>query len=555
MSTTRQPATVSASARWRRAKRAQPDISQHRYIGSRDRPFAAASLLVALWAVYQNFDKLGTAPIVADEPTYIGAGWSYLRGRVAPPGSYTGLAHAAAGNFEHPPLAKYLFGLAQWIAGTPSGLTASRAVSALATVLAGAVAAVWIGRAAGRWTGLLAGALVTVLPEPASGSLGRFDRFAMLDPVASLFVVLAVALAWEWAARAGRSAWVFAGLTGVAVGCAAGAKENGFLGAVGPAVLVLLFAALTRRPAEIAVRCAQAALAVAVSLLVFVALYLPFGRPAECIRYLIKFQSAQSSAGHLIGFAGRVSAAPPWWANPWFAGHDYGPVLTVFLAASAVCALVLRRDRLTWWCLAALAAPFVFHCFVARVALGYYWVMWAPLFLLLAALGAAEVIRRAAQASPRRLAVPVALLTGVAVLAVPAGEAAAQSRDVARIRPTGVQALAGVMRARGLSLSSPVVSAGIPGWDWSYYLPRATVYPTASGPIPGADVIAVSTPQCRDVIDPSVRALVAVNLAAGSVQRLYRDSALTAYAVTAPLTMPSAEQIAAQPVSRITDGC
>lgn len=551
MPTAQQPAASSVPSR--QTDRTGRRVSRYLPAGTHAWLFTGAALLVAVWAVFQNFAKLGTAPILADEPTYVDAGWRYVHGRITPPGRYVDLAHAAAGNFEHPPLAKYLFGLTQWTAGTPSGLTASRAVSALATVLAGAVVAVWIGRPAGRWTGLLAGALLTVLPEPASGSLGRFDRFAMLDPVASFFMVLSVALAWEWARRTGRSSWVFATLTGVAVGCAAGSKENGFLGAVGPVLLVVVSAIVTRRRREIVVRSVQAIGAVAVSLATFVALYLPFGRPLDCIRYLIDFQSAQSGAGHLIGFAGRVSATPPWWANFWFAGHDYGSVLSGFLVLGVLCALALRRDRVTWWCLAALAAPFVFHCFIADVALGYYWVMWAPMFLVLAALGAAELFRLVVTASPARLAVPVALVAAVAVLAVPAGEAVAQSTTVAKIQPTGVQALAKLMHARGLTGS--VVSAGIPSWQWSYYLPGVTVYTNASSPVGGADVIAVSTPQCRDVIDSSVRALVTVNLAAGHIQRIYGDSALTAYAVTAPLNAPTAAQIAAEPVSRITDGC
>ena len=34
---------------------------------------------------------------------------------------------------------------------------------------------------------------------------------------------------------------------------------------------------------------------------------------------------------------------------------------------------------LTFVVLVALAAPLIFHCFIAHVALGYYWAMWTKL--------------------------------------------------------------------------------------------------------------------------------------------------------------------------------
>ena len=142
--------------------------------------FAAAALLTGLWAVFQNFYKLGTAPILADEPTYIETAWRYVHGQVHPVVSSGSTLIGTPDNFEHPPLAKYLFGVAQLIDGTPSSLPAARAVCALATVLAGVAVAVWIGRAAGRWIGLGAGPRrsarpdvgVPRRPEPDPAALG-----------------------------------------------------------------------------------------------------------------------------------------------------------------------------------------------------------------------------------------------------------------------------------------------------------------------------------------------------------------------------------------------
>ena len=562
--------------------------------------FVAASVLVTAWAVFQNFFRIGTAPILADEPTYVESAWQYVHGTVHPPTVSGTTLVSAPGNFEHPPLTKYLFGLAQVLDGHANDLTASRCVSSLATLLAGLIVAVWLGREAGRWTGLIAGGLLTLLPEAASGSLGRFDRFAMLDPVASLFMVLSVVLAWEWAKRAGqargrageegdgrgdgedgnrrrrgrgsasrssrasrgasRGAWTFAALTGVAVGCAASSKENGFLGAVGPVLLTVLFAAIARPRDRRAILTGlgQGAAAVLVALLVFVALYLPLGNPVTCIKYLVNFQSTQSSAGHLIGFAGQVTSMPPWWANLWFAGHSYGSLLTGFLVAAAVLAVVLRRDLLVGWCAAALAVPFVFHCFIAHVALGYYWVMWTPMFLALAGIGAGEVVKlitRAARSLSISLVLPVAVLASAAVLAIPVGESIGETATVADLQPNGVQVLPSLMKEHHLAANGAIVSTGVGSWAYSYYVPDAKISTTANDPVPDASLIVISTIQCRDPLDATVRALARINAADGHAVQIYADSSVTVYEVTGTLAQPTAADVAAEPASNATDGC
>jgi hypothetical protein len=566
--------------------------------------FVAASVLVTAWAVFQNFFRIGTAPILADEPTYVESAWQYVHGTVHPPTVSGTTLVSVPGNFEHPPLTKYLFGLAQMLDGHANDLTASRCVSSLATLLAGLIVAVWLGREAGRWTGLIAGGLLTLLPEAASGSLGRFDRFAMLDPVASLFMVLSVVMAWEWAKRAGqargrvgdegegqgqsqgdgedgnrrrrgrgsasrssrasrgasRGAWTFAVLTGVAVGLAAGSTENGFLGAVGPVLLTVLFAAISRPRDRRAILTGlgQAAAAVLVALLVFVALYLPLGNPVTSIRYLVNFQSTQSSAGHLIGFAGQVTSMPPWWANLWFAGHSYGSLLTGFLVAAAVLAVVLRRDLLVGWCAAALAVPLVFHCFIAHVALGYYWVMWTPMFLALAGIGAGEVVKliiRAVRSVSVPLVLPVAVLASAAVLAIPVGESIGETATVADLQPNGVQVLPSLMKEHHLALNGAIVSTGVGSWAYSYYVPDAKISTTASSPVPDASLIVISTVQCRDPLDATVRALARINAADGHAVQIYADSSVTIYEVTGTLAQPTSADVSAEPASNATDGC
>lgn len=559
MSAAQQTGSVSDSptpARSRRAKRAAEKPEAHHFAPTW--AFVALSVFVAAWAVFQNFFRIGVAPILADEPTYVESGWQYVHGTVHPPTVSGSSLVSVPGNFEHPPLTKYLFGLAQLLDGHADSLTASRCVSSLATLLAGLIVAVWIGREAGRWAGLVAGGLLTLLPEAASGSFGRFDRFAMLDPVASMFMVLSVVLAWEWARRTGRAAWTFAALTGVAVGLAAGSKENGFLGAIGPVVVTVLLAAVTR-PRDrrtILTRLYQALAAMLISGLVFIVLYLPLGNPITAIKYLVDFQTAQSADGHLIGFAGQVTSMPPWWANLWFAGHNYGSLLTGFLVAAAVLAVVLRRDLLVGWCAAALAVPFVFHCFIANVALGYYWVMWTPMFLTLAGIGAAEVVKliaRATRGISVSLVAPVAVLASAAVLAIPVGESISESATVADIQPNGVQVLPQLMKEH--HLTGAIVSTGIGSWAYSYYVPSAKIYTTATSPVPDTSLIVISTVQCRDPLDASVRALAKINVAAGHALQIYADSSATVYEVTGALTLPTPAQISAEPASNATDGC
>lgn len=505
-------------------------------------------MLVLLWALFQDFFRLGTPQLLADEPIYAKAAWIYVHGSPLPPSRSTSALAATVDNFEHPPLAKYLFGIAQLLAGRLS-ITVDRAVSAVFLVLAGVLVAVWIGRAAGRWTGLLAGGLVSVLPEIAAGSAADFGRFGMLDPVAEFFAVASVALGWQWSRRTGRSAWLLAAATGVATGCAAGAKENGFLGILGPSILLLVFARTARGRLRLVERCPQALLAALTCAMVFVALYLPVGRPLARISYLFDFQSAHSAEGHLVGFAGQVSRFPPWWANLWFAGHSLGPALTTVLLIAVLSAVTLRRDQLTAWCVAALVGPFVFHCFVARVALGFYWVMWMPAFFVLAALGIREIVElrgRLHGAGPRTLAVCL-------VLAVPVSASIRESIKIAEIKPVGVKVLPSLERSH--DLHGPVIAAGIDRGLLTAYLPGTRVITSTADSLAGTQVIILGRPVCRELIDQSIRALVDLNLPQGRIQQIHADSQFTVFQILDPLIHPSPEQIAAEPPGNLRDHC
>jgi 4-amino-4-deoxy-L-arabinose transferase-like glycosyltransferase len=515
---------------------------------------------VLLWALIVNFLRLGPSLIMPDEGTYAEAAWRYVQGTVSPAirlsaGNTNGplrigvsSAQINADNFEHPPLGKWLFGLSQLVAGHQS-VTADRTVAAIATLLTGVIIVVWVGRVAGRWTGLLAGAFVVLLPEAVQGSAGlRLGRFGLLDPIAELFVVVYLLLMWEWFRSGRRRAWLFAAVTGLAIGAATASKENGFLAAVVP--ILIWLAVAWREPRLLGRRLAQTVVAVGAGLVVFVGTYLPFSTPWLRIRYLIDFQLIHSDDGHLIGLAGQVTWHPPWWANLWFAGHGMGAAVTIVVLAFAAVACALRRDRLVGFCLAALVGPVIFHCFIAGVALSFYWTLWMPPLLVLSALGVTESVRRL-QATSLPRAVQVA---PVAVLLVPAVACLSLTARTADVKPLGPEVLRPVLAHHGLH--GPVLSSGIYQYEYAYYDLGMAAYLTPPRSLASIQAVVIGAPQCR--LEPdnrTTRAITAVNLAAGRLRRIHVDSAMTVYQVTRPLISPTPAQIAAQPPTNLAAGC
>jgi dolichyl-phosphate-mannose--protein O-mannosyl transferase len=504
---------------------------------------------VLLWALFQNFYRLGTPNALSDEPTYVYAAWRYMEGRVGAPLAVTSAASPFdRTNFQHPPLAKWFFGIAQVVAGHPS-VTADRVVAATATILTGAVLAIWIGRAAGRWTGLLAGSMAVLLPETTEDTVLRFGRYGFLDPVAGLFVVVYLLLLWEWFTSTRRRAWLFAAASGVGIGCAAASKENGFLAAVLPVLVVIL--AARREPRLLRQRLGQAALALVTCLGAFLLTYTPFTSPLQRIMYLIRFQIVHSGTGQLVGFAGQVSRHPPWWATLWFAGHGLGAAVTVFVLCFAAIACALRRDRLVVFCLAALTGPVIFHCFIAGVAQSFYWTPWVPPLFVLAALGVAESARRL---RPARLpwAVPAGAIS--LALVVPLLASVSQSERVAAIAPAGPEVLGPVLSQHGVHGS--MLSSGISRYEYNYYLPGRTVLTRPPASLAAIHAVIIGAPECRLETDSrTTRSIVAVNVAAGRLRLIHADPAMKVYAVTGRLIRPTLAQIGQQPATDLAVGC
>ena len=515
--------------------------------------FLITSTIAAAAAVFQNFYRLSRAPIQVDEALYANVSWRYLHWD-----SLTAAQRSSAlNNFEHPPLAKVLFGLAELVRGQPD-IGAARAVSASCTVGAALILCFWLGAAVNRWVGLLAGATLALIPMSVAPQVTRFGRTAMLDPVAGFFMVGSLALGWYWFRHYGRRAWVLAIAAGISTGLASASKENGFLGLVAPIGVGL---AWSLRPlTALLVRLLQSLGAVVAAAGTFLCCYLPFGDPAERIGYLYRFQSRHSRDGHLVGFDGQLSTHPPWWTNLWFAGHGIGPVLSWAIPLTMLAAVVLRRDRLVSWLVAALVGPLAFHCWLAGVVLPFYWTLWLPAAVALSSLGCWELACRGGRArcpgwtTPRRrLARGGAGLAAACALAAIAVPSIGQLDQVARLQRDGAVALPEI-RAR-LGLHGAVLTTGFLRVEVSTFTGSAPVHVRLPEALQGIDTVLIGQPRCRTSFDTTIRAFVATNLRSGSLRLVRADRLARLYVASGLLRAPKADEIRAQPAIRMVTGC
>jgi 4-amino-4-deoxy-L-arabinose transferase-like glycosyltransferase len=536
--------------------------------------FPVLVFVTALAGVFENTYHLSVGSALADEHTYAVAGWRLIHGKVGPTPATTA---TVAANLEHPPLAKYLFGLAQVIAGHAYDLDADRAVSVICTLGTALIMGLLVARIVGRWSGLLTSALVLLLPETVSPQLTRYGRNGMLDPVSELFMVASVALAWLWLTSSGRRSVGWAIGLGLVTGLASSAKENGFLGVVGPVALGVLLAGLSGGFRAAGWRAMQASLAAVLAVAVFLATYLPLGHVLARVHYLIRFQSVQSKAGHLINVDGRVYLHPPWWANFYYAGQGVGVVTSVALVVAAIAAVVLVRTPAMLLMVTALVGPVVFHCVLAGVTLPYYWTLWEPAFLALAAMGITGLFARAVRprsshsARPARDGAHVVgtsrmgramrpgarsvlwLVPAVVLAVIPAVSAARELRTTATVRPFGPDALPALF-ARD-HVSGPVGLTGLSESQLVYYVDLARISMTVTAASANWQAVIVSQPGCRVSIDPGVRALVATNEANGRLRLVHSDRMLMVYLASGRLQIPTPAQVAVQPPASLTAGC
>lgn len=383
---------------------------------------ATALVVVALAAVFVAYWHLGRPTIVNDEFVYLRASWAYVHGNFSL-------------NLEHPPLAKYVYGVAQLLVG--QGPLGPRLVAATAMLGTGVVLFLWLRREVGFWTGLTAAAMWWLTPRGSGSSWAeagsvigvRIDRFAMLEPLMVFFAVASLAAAWRWM-RTGNRWWVAA--AGALLALSVTSK-------VSTAVLVLAVGALPllfRRWRDLGVGALYGGVAFVV---VFVVVYLPVGLFAA-IGQMLRFQAQQNAHGHPTTILGTIYPAAPWWANFAFLADGTGWLLLTVLTIGVVAALVIRPDRLVAYLGIALGVFLVFYVIVANVSLPYYYDAWMPFIIALAAIGYGRLAtvrpplgRIAAAVLVAALLIPVARL-GVAVV---------------QTRPSGIAMLTEALEVRG----------------------------------------------------------------------------------------------------------
>lgn len=319
--------------------------------------------LAALWA---SVWRIGTTTILFDEPIYASVGRNYLVGDFAD----------TAG---HPPVVTYLFGIAQTLLG--DGVNSARFVSALASV----VIAVLLWRLGtvmlGPVAGLVAAGLWVALPRSIgsneAGTPGeRLERFAYLEPVTAMFMLLALWFGWRLNRR---FEWLDVIGFGIAVGLATGSKLSG--AAIAIPVGIFLLATQRRRLAG------PLAAAAAVSVGTFFVTYAPFGRGAhEAFSSMIEFQRDHAEAGHLVFVRGESTLHPPWYTELWYHFDAEGPWLTA-AALGLICLAFLdpQRRRAVVFCFATVVGIYVCLSLLPVEIRHYRYVVWPPLVLLLAA--------------------------------------------------------------------------------------------------------------------------------------------------------------------------
>ena len=423
--------------------------------GDADAPVAArrelvAGIVVGLAALWAGIWRVSVESVLFDEPAYASAGAAFFDGDFTE-------------NLEHPPVAKYLFGLGQWLLG--EGIDSARVISALASVVIALVLWRLGSKMLGPAGGTVAAALWVALPRsigsrevPTPGD--RLERFAYLEPVTAMFMVLALWFGWRLSRRTDwrdRAAWPDVVGLGVAIGLATGSKLSGVAIAF-PIGVYLLVTGGRRMVAPLGG-------AAAVSVVTFGAAYVPFGRSAgDALSFMFRAQRDHARKGHMIFLRGEPVVDPPWYTELWYHLDADGIWLTAAVLGLVCVAFVdPKRRRAVVYAFAAVVGLYLFLSLLPVQLRHYRYVVWPPLVLVLAA-GATSVFGRLPR--PWRA-------VGAASLAVVAVTGLLSLGRLATLEPQDYAALEQELRDRGVDADARVRVFGphhvaaihLPGWD------------------------------------------------------------------------------------------
>ncbi len=399
---------------------------------------------VAVLAVLDAFWALSTADWKTDEAWDGRLAWLAVDG-----GDWTQ-------DNGHPVFVRWFLGLGQEVFG--QNRVGIRFFPALASVAAVGLLYLVGRRLHSRWAGLIAAGLWAVLPRAlvvGSTVVGplRGDRFGYLEPFMVVALLAAALTGWNWVER---NRWRDALATGLLIGLAGAFKPTALV-AVAPIVAMAWWRQRSlRRVAGPAL--ALAALAVAVLPLTYVVVLGTDG-PSH-LRALLDYQFDHARTGHQLVVDGRLTEHQPRWSHLRYQWRGMGVAACLGLAIGVVGAWTGRHRAPVVYASALWLSLLGFHL-LTSVALPHYYLLWAPLSVLVAAMGLVELAERTADPAGgrdgigdrwRRAPGPAAAL-GVAAVALVAAGVVATWRT-ATIEPGDYGRLAADLDARGVEPTS-----------------------------------------------------------------------------------------------------
>lgn len=430
--------------------------------------------------VFVAFWRLDVATFWVDEAAYASAGWAYMQGDFTP-------------NPEHPPFAKYLFGL--WGLAFGPDVISLRIFMGVVTLTTSAVIWWWMKHFIGPGWALLPAAMWLLMPRDFEGR-ARIDHLVSLDLVMVMLVILGFALAWRWSQTDQAR---YAILAGLAFGAAVMSKLPAavFL----PALLVLLVnrSKQPRPDTDLPKRCGSRGWKPWKLIWIFLLsmggtcllILLPFG-PVPALRAMVSFQAAHNAVGHTILLNGHIYDFPPWWGALWFGATALGVAGTGALTLGCIGAMFKPQSPVVML-FAALILSLGFQIVVSRVLLPHYFIDWIWIPTILTGISVARLY-------PQHRGRVVSLL----IICIVVCSSVMCIYSVASARKSGLARVPDVLSEYQTPGAKILVQGLSPAEDAGPYISSGVSDPTT----PGITAIVVGHDP-REPLDPAVRDLIA----------------------------------------------